>query len=115
MVMDYIPDGDLRKYLRNNCDKSDFKSRLNQLYSIAEGLKNIHEKELIHRDFHPGNILNKRFFIFGNASIECYITDLGLCKPANQEEEDEIFGVLPYVAPEVLKGERYTLASDIYS
>ncbi|CAG8676761.1 2358_t:CDS:10, partial [Ambispora leptoticha] len=44
------------------------------------------------------------------------ITDLGLCQPVNsQKQEGKIFGVLPYVAPEVLQGQPYTQASDIYS
>src|SRR3954465_11670554 len=41
-----------------------------------------------------------------------------LCKPANvkpsQSGNKKIYGVLPYVAPEVLRGKEYTQASDIY-
>src|SRR3954465_6086037 len=41
-----------------------------------------------------------------------------LCKPANvkpsQSGNKNIYGVLPYVAPEVLRGKEYTQASDIY-
>src|SRR5207237_1173317 len=49
-----------------------------------------------------------------------YITDLGLSVPANptsssSSDKNSVFGVLPYVAPEVLTGESYTTASDIYS
>src|SRR5207248_11646083 len=47
-----------------------------------------------------------------------FITDLGLCQPANagpsQMDEKNIYGVLPYVAPEVLRGKEYSQASDIY-
>ena len=45
------------------------------------------------------------------------ITDLGLAQSLlrNNPHSSEIFGVLPYIAPEVLNGEPYTLASDIYS
>ncbi|CAI2161905.1 5556_t:CDS:2 [Funneliformis geosporum] len=45
----------------------------------------------------------------------CYITDLGLCRPASEKHNDKIYGVLPYIAPEVLKNQPYTQASDIYS
>ncbi|CAI2190084.1 9809_t:CDS:2, partial [Funneliformis geosporum] len=44
--------------------------------------------------------------------------DLGLCKPVEyfqSSENNNIYGVLPFVAPEVLRGQPYTLASDIYS
>ncbi|UZO13051.1 uncharacterized protein OCT59_004557 [Rhizophagus irregularis] len=51
--------------------------------------------------------------------IRCYafITDVGLCQPANMKisQEDNTFGVLPYVAPEVLRGGVYTQVSDIYA
>ncbi|CAB4418725.1 unnamed protein product [Rhizophagus irregularis] len=47
-----------------------------------------------------------------------YITDLGLCQPANiehsQSNNKKIYGVLPYMAPEVLRGKEYTQKSDIY-
>ena len=46
------------------------------------------------------------------------ISDLGLCKPINyysSTDKNDIYGVLPYVAPEVLRGNPYTPASDIYS
>jgi hypothetical protein len=46
------------------------------------------------------------------------ITDLGLCQPADvkpsQNECKELYGVLPYVAPKVLRGKEYTQESDIY-
>src|SRR6516162_4079590 len=67
-------------------------------------------QKLIHRDFHCGNILS-----FGSDYFS--ITDLGLCKPANKKSEEtgkQIYGVLPYVAPEVLRGKEYTQKSDIY-
>jgi serine/threonine protein kinase len=44
---------------------------------------------------------------------------MGLCKPADFDESEgiknSIYGVLPYIAPEVLRGQNYTKAADIYS
>ncbi|CAI2179856.1 6885_t:CDS:2, partial [Funneliformis geosporum] len=61
-----------------------------------------------HKDFHSGNILQDERF--------SYISDFGLTGPADkQKSDDKIYGVLPYIAPEVLNGDPYTLASDIYS
>jgi len=105
MVMQYIEGGDLRKYLKNK--NLSFKDKLLRLVNIAQGLKDIHQKNLVHQDFHSGNILN--------SDIQSFITDLGLCKPVNEINKDEVYGVLPYVAPEVLRKEGYTPASDIYS
>jgi len=62
----------------------------------------------VHRDFHSGNILNDYYAIS--------ITGLRLSKPINsQSETGQIFGVIPYVAPEVLAGKPYTPAADVYS
>ncbi|CAI2188460.1 11907_t:CDS:2 [Funneliformis geosporum] len=80
-------------------------------HKIVRGLYSIHEEDLVHHDFHPGNIL-----IGESYGIEdIYITDLGLCRPADETNSKKIFGVLPYIAPEVLRGQPYTQASDIYS
>ncbi|EXX78380.1 Ste20p [Rhizophagus irregularis DAOM 197198w] len=70
------------------------------------GLGKVHERGLIHRDFHSGNMIN-----VGNQIIS--ITDLGLCRPMNAQNNDT-YGVLLYVAPEVLRGKEYTQANDIY-
>ncbi|UZO20611.1 uncharacterized protein OCT59_013034 [Rhizophagus irregularis] len=42
----------------------------------------------------------------------------GMCQPTNIKQtvkEEGIYGVLPYMAPEVLRGQQYTKAADIYS
>ncbi|CAB4443320.1 unnamed protein product [Rhizophagus irregularis] len=45
-----------------------------------------------------------------------YISDLGLCKPVKSFlKEYKICGVVPFMAPEVLRGKPYTPASDTYS
>ncbi|KLL03501.1 MAG: hypothetical protein MRECE_15c027, partial [Mycoplasmataceae bacterium CE_OT135] len=110
MVMQYMPEGNLREYLSNKNRELTLKDKISHLAKIAQGLKDIHAKNLVHRDFHSGNILK------GIEKTSCLITDLGLCKPANEaSQEDKIFGVMPYVAPEVLRSSPYTQASDIYS
>ncbi|WNE41375.1 MAG: Serine/threonine-protein kinase PknD [Mycoplasmataceae bacterium] len=107
MIMDYIDHGNLRNYL-NNHNHLSFEVRLKQLHYISQGLMAIHDKGLIHRDFHLGNMLSD--------NESSYITDLGLCRPANEKDDSEkVYGVLSYIAPEVLQGQSYTQSSDIYS
>jgi serine/threonine protein kinase len=77
-------------------------------------LTEIHKRKLVHHDFHLGNILNKKVDTWKNR-YPCCITDLGLCRPAGEIGKGKIYGVLPYVAPEVLCSKYYTQASDIYS
>ena len=117
MVMNYAENGSLRQHLNNNFYSMEWKQKLDTLKRIAYGLNQIHNNGLIHHDFHCGNILNASYDIDGPFNIT-YITDLGLCRPANekpsQSDGKKIYGVLPYVAPEVLRGKEYTQASDIY-
>ncbi|GET51353.1 uncharacterized protein OCT59_004606 [Rhizophagus irregularis] len=112
MVMD-LKNGNLRQHLNNNFISMDWKQKLWSLQGIADGLKNIHKKGFIHHDFHCGNIVSD----FGS-NDSAFITDLGLCQPANvklsQNSNKKTYGVLPYVAPEVLRGNEYTHKSDIY-
>src|SRR6266542_2907058 len=50
---------------------------------------------------------------------EIFIIDLGLCKPISDlqdsNKKNDIYGVLPYMAPEILRNKPYTPASVIYS
>uniref|UniRef100_U9UPD6 Protein kinase domain-containing protein n=1 Tax=Rhizophagus irregularis (strain DAOM 181602 / DAOM 197198 / MUCL 43194) TaxID=747089 RepID=U9UPD6_RHIID len=111
MVLDYAENGSLRNYLDTNYSKLSWSDKINYLHSIAHGLKDIHEIELIHRDLHIGNILRLK-------NLTC-ITDMGLCKPADcntsENAKSKIYGILPYIAPEILRGQNYTKAADIYS
>jgi serine/threonine protein kinase len=43
------------------------------------------------------------------------ISDLGLTWRQDSVSTDKVFGVLPYIAPEILSGGQYSSASDIYS
>ncbi|GES77244.1 kinase-like domain-containing protein [Rhizophagus clarus] len=57
MVLEYAVNGSLRNYLDKCYDKLSLSDKINYLHCIAHGLKDIHEKGLIHRDLHIGNIL----------------------------------------------------------
>ncbi|RHZ86030.1 hypothetical protein Glove_57g39 [Diversispora epigaea] len=115
MVLEYAKDGNLREHLKINFNNINWKQKLYNLFRLSERLMNIHKLDIVHQDFHPGNILSSNFkggFIF--------ISDFGLSKligaNPNNPEKKNIFGVLPYIAPEVLSGEKeYTKAADVYS
>jgi len=110
MVMEYMDGGNLRQYLQNKNNESSLEDKVRCLSCITEGLSNIHYRNLIHQDFHSGNVL-----LSGDDGSSS-ISDLGLCRAVNyQKEAGKIFGVLSYVAPEVLQGQPYTQKSDIYS
>ncbi|RHZ85074.1 hypothetical protein Glove_71g192 [Diversispora epigaea] len=114
MVLEYASDGNLREYLKINFNNIDWFQKLFNLRDLSHRLKNIHELDIVHQDFHPGNILSSNFKNY------MYISDFGLSKligtNPNNPEKKNIVGVLPYIAPEVLSGdEEYTKAADVYS
>ncbi|RGB39891.1 kinase-like domain-containing protein [Rhizophagus diaphanus] len=95
--MSYSKKGSLRKCL-SDIVKFKWQEKLQLLKKIILALKVIHESNLTHGDFHDG-----------------------LCKPINDLQDsdnnttNEPYGVLPYMAPEILRKNPYTPASDIYS
>ncbi|CAG8676503.1 45281_t:CDS:2 [Gigaspora margarita] len=107
MVMQYAQ-SDLRLYLQHT-DTSSWKDKLRILKQIASGLEELHKRDLVHGNLHSGNIMKieQSQFVIG---------DVGLSGPASEPAfSDGIYGVLPYVAPELLMGLDYSDKSDIYS
>ncbi|RIA91536.1 kinase-like domain-containing protein [Glomus cerebriforme] len=124
IIMAYYNLGDLTNYINNNFYDMSWYSKLGHLRNIIDGLINIHYANIIHRDFHSGNIffhidlkdLNEyRLEKLGKPRI--IIGDLGISKSATESTDDnnENYGIIPYMAPEIFQGKKYTKASDIYS
>ncbi|RHZ71354.1 hypothetical protein Glove_259g6 [Diversispora epigaea] len=116
MVLEYAKDGNLREYLKINFNNISWFQKLFNLTVLSSRLMNIHEEDIVHHDFHPGNILSDGF----NYSDNLQISDFGLSKLIGTNpicpEKKNVVGVLPYIAPEVLSGdEEYTKAADVYS
>ncbi|CAG8562377.1 5499_t:CDS:2, partial [Cetraspora pellucida] len=114
LVSQYANDGDLNHYLRQNFVNIDWWQRLEILRKIVRGIKDIHDANLVHHNLHGGNILRH----IENSSSKYLIADFGLYFPADATEKSlgtKIYGVLPFTAPEVLRGDPYTKAADIYS
>src|SRR6185436_10883528 len=113
MVLRYMKNGNLRDFLDQN-KSLPWIERLWLLNSFIRGLKVIHSKGFIHRDIHPGNLMITE--IPNNSKYKFIrLGDLGLCSLANETSSSEAYGVLPYIAPEVLNKYQYSQASDIYS
>ncbi|RHZ79881.1 hypothetical protein Glove_140g4 [Diversispora epigaea] len=113
IVLRYMKNGNLRDFLNKN-KSLPWIERLWLLNSFIRGLKVIHDKGFVHRDIHPGNLMITE--IHNNSKYKFIrLGDLGLCRLANQTSSSGAYGVLPYIAPEVLNKYQYTQASDIYS
>ncbi|RIB24351.1 kinase-like domain-containing protein [Gigaspora rosea] len=113
MVFQYTNSGNLHKFLKERFQDLTWQTKLKLLHDISSDLKDIHYAGYIHADFHSGNILQDQHFnVSGN--IQSYISDLGLSKNSD-ENTSIVYGVMPYIAPEVLRGGKFTKAADIYS
>ena len=112
IIMPYYSSGDLIHFITKDFYSINWSTKLSALYNIIYGLKNIHSVKIVHRDFHSGNIFFGRDHIY-----DVRIGDLGISKSATDSAEDnnENYGIIPYMAPEIFLGQKYTAASDIYS
>ena len=108
IIMKYYK-SDLRNYITKNFYDIEWNKKLNILIRIAEGLGHLHRQKIIHRDLHSKNILYEN-------EDDIVISDLGISKSAMLSTDDEErFGIISYMAPEIWQGKKYTTASDIYS
>ncbi|UZO14387.1 uncharacterized protein OCT59_005846 [Rhizophagus irregularis] len=107
IVMEHMELGSLKSNLMvKRCNPID---KYYNLYYIAQSLSKLHNCDLVHGDLHSGNLLLSNNLI-------AYISDFGLSKPVDKPTKPNvIYGVLPYIAPEVLRGKPYTKGADIYS
>jgi serine/threonine protein kinase len=78
---------------------------------VADGLQALHERGLVHRDVKPANILL-------DAAGRAALADFGLAKGAVYSaltRPGQVLGTLAYMAPELIRGEPATPASDVYA
>ncbi len=102
--------GDLYSYFEESMGVFCWRDIVDMLWRISAGLNVIHENNLIHGHLHGGNILVEN----EADSIDAKITDTGLHGPFDVSSQ-EIYGVIPFVAPEIFNGNTPSKESDIYS
>ncbi|RIA82107.1 kinase-like domain-containing protein [Glomus cerebriforme] len=98
----------LREYLQQNHSKLTWKDRIKIIYDIIPLVRIIYKENAIHRDLYSGNIL------FHQLNQIFYISDLGICGPANKSL-NSVYENLPYIAPEVIAKKEYSFASDFHN
>lgn len=114
-VCEYAGGGQLDTYLRGHPGEV-----VEKLYDAALGLRYLHAKRVVHGDLKCNNILI-------GSDGRAKLTDFGLSvreSPGSSSAEPEAevehdvkceAGAIRWKAPEVLKGQRVSFASDIYS
>ena len=111
MVVEYVPGTDLRRLVRSK-GKLSVQQAANIVKQSAEGLAHAHDRDLIHRDIKPGNILVTPEGV-------SKLSDLGLAfylNDATDPRVGKIVGTADYLSPEQIRTPLHiTSASDIYS
>ena len=105
ILMEYFEGIDLKTFINNHKDKNELieeKTIYKIILDICEGLKEIHANNLIHRDLKPSNILI-------NKNNKIKIINFGFSEnfELNGKYDKDFEKGQYYIAPEVIKGEKY--------
>ncbi|XP_078619979.1 epidermal growth factor receptor-like isoform X3 [Branchiostoma floridae x Branchiostoma japonicum] len=112
LVTQFMPLGDLLKYVLQNRDNIGSQVLLNWCTQIASGMLYLEEKRLVHRDLAARNVLVK-------TPNQVKITDFGLAKLLDIDEEEYYAegGKMPikWLALECIQYRKFTHQSDVWS
>jgi serine/threonine protein kinase len=111
IVTEYLIGGSLFQLIHHNWDTLDRAPglRFRIVSDIVKGMTYLHAVNILHRDLTSKNLLL-------DANMNCKVADFGLSKITEDSGDmTTSLGCLPYQAPEVFRGERYSQAADVYS
>jgi serine/threonine protein kinase len=115
MVMEYLEGGTLKDRLaeyRSRKETVPLEEARARLTTIASGLDYAHQRDLVHRDLKPGNILF-------TANGDPVIADFGIAKilgdPSQMTVSGKLVGTPAYMSPEQASSKAIDRRSDIYS
>lgn len=110
IVMEYIEGVTLKEYIKANGPLSS-EETANIAMQICSALNVAHQKNIIHRDIKPHNIM-----ITDNNLVK--VTDFGIARASSNSTMrvgDSILGSVHYISPEQARGGYIDCRSDIYS
>ena len=110
IVMECVDGITLKEYITKK-GRLDYKEALDIGYQIADALEAAHEKNIVHRDIKPHNIL-----VTPERNIK--VADFGIARFGTGNTisaDDDILGSVHYISPEQAKGQRVDNRSDLYS
>ena len=105
----YVDGGSLEQKLKEG--PLDAQTTVQISEQVAEGLEALWAAGMVHRDVKPANILLDQQGVV-------YITDFGLAKDSQGSVltlPGQALGSMDYMAPEQIRGEQVTAATDIYA
>ena len=110
LAVAYIPGGTLEDRLEDR-GKLDPKETASFAEDVGLGLDALHNAGIVHRDLKPSNIIV-------DADGRALLTDFGLAKGRAYTvltKPGQVMGTIDYLAPELIKGEAASPATDIYA
>ncbi|CAG8515332.1 12989_t:CDS:2, partial [Dentiscutata heterogama] len=84
MILEYLFDGDLKDFLKNEDITLSWRTRYSILHNIASALSKMHLYNILHGDIHPGNIISSRNMWCVEMMKRCWNTD-SLSRPNASE------------------------------
>ena len=109
MAQVYVDGGSLEQRLKEG--PLDARTTVQITEQVADGLEALWAAGMVHRDVKPANILLDQQGV-------AYITDFGLAKDSQGSVltlPGQALGSMDYMAPEQIRGEQVTAATDIYA
>jgi serine/threonine protein kinase len=108
LILRYADGGNLRNYLKQNFTTLTWDNKIKLAYQITEGIKYLHEKNIILQNLNSNNIVIHQ----GEAKV----IDFEIAKSETDLYEG-VFGVIVYIDPKVLENfsYKYDKKSNIYS
>ncbi|HVZ71264.1 MAG TPA: serine/threonine-protein kinase [Polyangia bacterium] len=101
--------GSLREELaRDTAPARPLAARLADARAVAEGLAAVHAAGIVHRDVTPQNVLR-------TSDGRLVVSDFGLATLADPTASSLHGGTIAYMAPEIARGDRASLASDVWA
>ncbi len=119
LIMEYLEGKTLQELLDGQA--WDVKRFLDVARQIAGGMAAVHRQGLVHRDLKPGNIMimpNGRAKVLDFGLAKLYETGKreSMAETLCQTSQPHMFrGTLPYMAPEQLRGEAVSPATDVFA
>lgn len=106
--MEYIDGNDFKSYFQN----MNYQKLYCILFQACQTLEFLHIKDIIHGDIKPSNILISSD-AQNNPSVK--FTDFGFAEYDKGRGQLGWKGTIPYLAPEIIRGEQYNHQIDLYS
>ncbi|OQR85313.1 kinase [Thraustotheca clavata] len=114
LVTEYVAGGDLRALLDLELNMEWPSTKIQYAFHIAQALEYLHAFDIVHRDIKAKNVLIDP--IENGAKLCDFGVAVQLFHQLNEETNVPTgFGTSRWMAPEILSGDTYTKAADIYA